>query len=523
MNRNVVRAWIFASLVSLAMLGCGGAGGEEDVAATAHDPHPGGGQFTASSGGFELFAVYPHQIANSDGEEPWEIHLTSVEEWKPVEGARVTLQMVGPGRTREEVVARSDVPGVYLASPMLPTIGTWRAEFALSVEGQDYALPAGPFEVFRSEEEVDPHAGHDHDHEEDAGHVHTEDEEPDSGLITLAVEEQWSIPFAVAAAEEREIPASFAAAGELVAPPGGLVHVSAPVAGLVQVDGPSLGPGDFVRTGQLLALIAPIRLDNSYERTRVDVALAEREVERAERLLAAEAIPARRLEEARRNLEVAVAAFEAIRGGTPGNAGEDADSGLYQLDSPIDGMIAERDVALGEQVAVGDHAFTIVNTGTLWFVARVPARYAPETGRIRGAWFTVEGNSSPYTVSRVLSVGSMIDPDSRTLPVRFAVPNADRALKVGMLAEGQILIGDPEQGTAVPVSAIQDEDGLPVIYVKVTGASFERRVVSVGASDGSWTLVTSGIAPGEQVVTEGAYQVNLAALGTVEPSHGHAH
>ena len=62
-----------------------------------------------------------------------------------------------------------------------------------------------------------------------------------------------------------------------------------------------------------------------------------------------------------------------------------------------------------------------------------------------------------------------------------------------------------------------------MIYVKVTGDSFERRVVSVGASDGAWTLVTSGIAPGEQVVTEGAYQVNLAALGTVEPSHGHAH
>ena len=518
-----VRGWICASLLSLGVLACGGAGGEDDVAAPAHDPHPGGGQFTLLSGGFELFAMYPHQIAGSEGEEPWEIHLTSVEEWQPVEDARVTLKMVGPGRTQEEVVARPGIPGVYLAAPVLPTIGTWRAEFELSVEGQDHAIPAGPFEVFRSEEEVDPHAGHDHDHEEDAGHVHSEDEEPGAGLITLAKEEQWSIPFAVSVAEEREIPASFAAAGELVAPPGGLVHVSAPVAGLVQVDGPSLGPGDFVRTGQVLALIEPIRLDNSYERTHADVVLAEREVERAERLLAAEAIPARRLEEARRRLEVAVAAFEAIRGGTPGNAGEDADSDLYRLHSPIDGMIAERNVALGQQVEVGDHAFTIVNTGTLWFVARVPARYAAETGRIRGAWFTVEGGASHYTVDRVLSVGSMIEPGSRTLPVRFAVPNADRSLKVGMLAEGQILIGDPIRGAAVPVSAIQEENGLPVIYVKVSGDSFERRVVEVDASDGSWTLITAGIALGEHVVTDGAYQVNLAALGTIEPSHGHAH
>ena len=524
MKRTAVHGWLLASLVSLGLTGCGGAGEESEAPLAAHDPHPGGGQFTGRSGEIELFALYPHQIAGAESEEPWEIHLTWVESWRPVEDARVTLNMVGPTRTERETAAQPGVPGVYLATPTLPTIGTWRAGFAVSANGREYAFEAQPFEVFESEEGVDPHAGHGHDDHEGhglPGDVH--EDEPDAGLITLAVEEQWSIPFAVAVAEEREIPASFPAAGELVAPPGGLVHVSAPVAGLVQVDGPSLGPGDFVRTGQVLALIEPIRLDNSYERTHADVVLAEREVERAERLLAAGAIPARRLEEARRSLEVAVAAFEAIRGGTPGNAGEDAESDLYRLHSPIDGMIAVRDVALGEQVEVGDHAFTIVNTGTLWFVARVPARYATETGRIRGAWFTVEGGASHYTVDRVLSVGSMIEPGSRTLPVRFAVPNSDRALKVGMLAEGQILVGDPVRGTAVPASAIQDENGLFVVYVKVTGDMFDRRVVDIGASDGSWTLVASGIGLGEQVVTEGAYQVNLAALGTIEPSHGHAH
>ena len=520
--------WMLASLVTLGLPGCGGplgGGGESEVPLHAHDAHTGGGQFTQLSGEIELFAEYPHQIARTESEEPWEIHFTWVEDWQPVEGASVTLTMVGPGGTRAEIAAEPEIPGVYLAAPMLPAMGTWRAGLALSVNGQEYAFPAGPVEVFGSEEGVDPHAGH--GHEEHPGHGEPEDvheDEPATGLISLSKEEQWSFPFAVSVAAEREIPASFPAAGELVAPPGGLVHVSAPFAGLVQVDGPSLGPGDFVRVGQVLALIAPVRLDNSYVRTRADVVAAEREAERAERLLAAGAIPARRLEEARRDLEVAVAAFEAIRGGTPGNAGDDNnDSDVYRLRSPIDGVIAVRDVALGEQVEVGGMAFTIVNTGTLWFVARVPARYAAETSRIRGVWFTVEGSAIPYTVSRVLSVGSMIEPESRTLSVRFAVPNSDRALKVGMLAEGHIVVDDPVRGAAVPASAIQDENGLPVVYVKVTGDTFDRRVVDVGASDGSWTLVTSGIEVGEQVVTQGAYQVNLASLGTIKPSDGHAH
>ena len=202
----------------------------------------------------------------------------------------------------------------------------------------------------------------------------------------------------------------------------------------------------------------------------------------------------------------------------------DLDSDLYRLRSPINGVIAARDVALGQQVDVGGRAFTIVNAATLWFVARVPARYAAETNRIRGAWFTVEGDeSSAYTASRVLSVGNVIDPRSRTLPVRFAVPNPEGTLKVGMLAEGRILLGDPAPGVAVPASAIQDENGLSVVYVKITGNSFERRVVDVGASDGSWTLVSSGVDLGEEVVTAGAYQVSLASLGTSAPADGHGH
>ena len=516
MKQEVVNTWIFTSLAVLGLAGCGGTGDESEAALEAHDPHAGGGQFTELSDGIELFVEYPHQIEGMESEEPWEVHFTWVEGWRPVEGADVTLSMVGPDGEREQMAAEPEIPGVYIVAPTLPEAGEWEVDFLLSVDGRDFAIHAGHLEVFHGEDEVDSHAGH--DHEEDDEH-----EEAVTGSITLAKEEQWSFPFAVAVAEVREIPASFRASGELVAPPGGLVHVSAPVAGLVQVNGPSLGPGDFVRTGQILALIAPISLDDSYARTRADVVAAEREAERAERLFAAGAIPARRLEDARRDLNVAVTAFEAI-GGAPGSVDDDtSDSDLYRLRSPIDGVVALRDVALGQQVNVGEHAFTIVNSETLWFVARVPARYAAETSRIRGAWFTVEGSASSHTASRVLSVGSMIDPGSRTLPVRFAVPNSGGALKVGMLAEGQILIGEPERGPAVPVDAIQNENGLPVVYVKVTGDTFDRRVVDTGASDGSWTLVSSGLEVGDQVVITGAYQVNLASLGTIVPSDGHAH
>ena len=566
MNMRVVGPWLMGA-VAIVVCGCGGApdGGVVDP---PHDPHGGGGTFTGIFDDFELFVEYPHQIAGVESEEPWRIYLTHTDGWQPVPDAGVTLVVYGPPGGRREIEAVRETPGLFMVSPTMPSEGHWHAEVALSLEGTDHVIGAGEFEVFESEEDVhvhaghghagdeaDAHAGHDHaddasdahaghDHSADAadthaGHVHAddaEDGEPDphaghghaageapSGLITLPKQEQWSFPFAVAAAEEREIPASIPAPGELVAPPGGLVHVSSPVAGRIAVAGPPIGPGDRVRAGQTLALIAPTSLDNSYVRTRADVVEAQLEADRAERLFGAGAIPERRLVEARRNLQVAVAAFEAI-GGTLDGVGEDeADPDLYHLRSPIDGVVAVRDKALGAQVEGGEHAFTIVNAFTLWFVARLPARHASETNRIRGSWFTVEGGATPYTSSRVLSVGNMIDPSSRTLAVRFGVPNSSGALKVGMLAEGRILLDDPVPGVAVPVSAIQDENNLSVIYVMLTGDTFERRVVTTGPSDGRWTIVSSGIVFGERVVTVGAYQVNLAALGVVAPAHDHAH
>ena len=63
-----------------------------------------------------------------------------------------------------------------------------------------------------------------------------------------------------------------------------------------------------------------------------------------------------------------------------------------------------------------------------------------------------------------------------------------------------------------------------MVYVKVGGEAFQRRIVELGPSDGPWIIVTAGVEAGEQVVTTGAYQVRLASLGDAEISdHGHPH
>ena len=507
------RRWRARALMATgvtAALAAGGCGRPpaDDAAAAADHSHSGGGVVTHWTEALELFVEYPPHVQGV-ASDPWAIHLTWLEDWKPVLEGALALVLRGPDGAREEIALDApDRPGVYTATPTLPATGTWRADMTLSVGGRDHEIPVGQLEVFENEDAL-PH----------------DVEQPPPNLITLLKEQQWSMPFAVDLAEERRIPASIPATGEILAPTGGLAHVSAPVAGVVLVRGPVPAPGDRVQAGETLALIAPVGIDDSYLRMRADVVSARREAARAERLFAAGAIPQRRLQEARHELEVALAAFEAIGGMRPANAGEDdSEQYLYELRSPIGGVISGRHVAPGEHVQVGTHAFTVVNPARLWFVARVPARHAGVMSGVRGAWFTVEGGARTYRVGRAAATGSVIDSENRTLPVHFTVSNVDGSLKVGMFAEGRILVGAPVAGAAVPAPAVQEEDGLSVVYVKVGGEAFQRRVVELGPSDGKWTIVLSGIEVGDEVVTTGAYQVKLASLGDAELSdHGHPH
>ncbi len=500
--RRVDVARVSGAAAALWCIGCGP--GADEIPAEADQVFAGGGVVTLWTDALELFVEYPPHLRDEEG-DAWAIHLTWLADWTPVEEGSLRLALQGPGGAREEIVmAAPNRAGVFTAAPVLPAAGIWRADLTLSARGREYPVPVGELEVFESQDALS-----------------LDEEIPPGGLITLLKEQQWTMPFAVAAAEERSIPRSIPATGEIVAPADGLAHVSVPVTGLVVVRGPTPAPGDPVAEGQTLALIAPTSLDDSFARMQVRVAHAEREATRAERLFAAEAVPERRLLEARHELEVARAAFAAV-GGIQPPEGEEA-AHLYSLRSPIRGVISERRVAAGEQVEAGAHAFTVVNPETLWYIARLPAREAAAAGGVREAWFTVEGADATYTTDRVVSVGTVIDPDTRTLPLRFAVANPEDKLKVGMLAEGRLLTGEPVNGVAVPSAAIEDEDGLGVVYVEVGGESFQRRVVEPGPSDGSWTLV-SGVASGERVVTVGAYQVFLASLGDAElADHGHPH
>ena len=106
---------------------------------------------------------------------------------------------------------------------------------------------------------------------------------------------------------------------------------------------------------------------------------------------------------------------------------------------------------------------------------------------------------------------------------RFEAANPGGVLKIGQFATATVPIGGTVVGVAIPNGAILDDNGTPVAYVQAGGETFERRALTVGASDARRTQVLDGIRVGEMVVTTGAYQVRLASMSGSSFAGAHAH
>ena len=76
---------------------------------------------------------------------------------------------------------------------------------------------------------------------------------------------------------------------------------------------------------------------------------------------------------------------------------------------------------------------------------------------------------------------------------------------------------------AVPAAAVLMEAGRPYVFVQLGGERFSRRFIEIGSRDGDLIGVRSGLQPGERVVTQGAYEVQLASAASGLPAEGHVH
>lgn len=466
-------------------------------------PEPAGGAITLWTDSTELFMEHPALIVGAP--DKFAVHLTDITDFAALRSGRITLRFK-PRGGGESLIVTQDVPrapGIYGPAPEFTRPGVYDLTLLVESPQARDSITIPGLTVYAKAEEA------------------PRDEGGRETGVSFLKEQQWKTPgFRTAFATSGDLFASFVATGVIEPAAGRQADVAAPIAGLVDAGSVarSPAPGQKVRRGDVLAYIIPSLGEggSAYAQARGTLREAQAEYTRARRLVDADAAPRRRLQESEIRLQAAREALAGFGGGLVAG-------GRLPIRAPISGEIVRRHITAGARIDAGAPLFTIVDPSIVWLRVNVPSAQASSITTRSGAGFTTEGSDQRYEAAAVLSVGSVIDQASRTLPVIYQVPNPGAVIKIGQNARVQIQTGQRVTGVLIPVLAVLDEDGRAVAYVQPEGETFEKRELTLGGRQGDRVLVLEGIKAGERVVTGAAYQVRLASLSTSVPAHGHEH
>jgi cobalt-zinc-cadmium efflux system membrane fusion protein len=184
--------------------------------------------------------------------------------------------------------------------------------------------------------------------------------------------------------------------------------------------------------------------------------------------------------------------------------------------APLAGTVVQKMVLPGQFIQAGTTAaFVISNTSTVWVQGHV---YDKDLASVHVGDKVDERNPSfPEPFHGVVSyIGDMLDPATRTTPVRIVTQNPNGLLKKDLFLDVVIHDKTTREVLVVPTTAVlYDEQNFPFVYVRVDAGKFAQRLIKLGGQQGDDSEVVQGLKAGEPVVSQGS--VFLQFANTYQP------
>jgi cobalt-zinc-cadmium efflux system membrane fusion protein len=366
-------------------------------------------------------------------------------------------------------------------------------------------------------------------------------EKVDPNMVEISTDAQRNGGIEFAASTERRLQQVVTTTGVISPDEARVSHIVPLSQGVIEDVFVQLG--GRVKKGQPLLVYDSIELGESvgeYKNLQggLQKALAQQQVarkslERANSLIAVEAISPRELELRKAEYEQATAEVnsrraEAARAEEKLHRFGLTDPDIARLNSsehsihrtashntlraPLAGVVTKYDVSKGEVVGRDKELFTVVDTSTVWALADV---YEKDIQHVaRGGECAVALASYPKEVflGKIAYLSDALDPASRTAKLRCVLPNTDGRLKLEMFATVTIPTKESRMGVTVPSAAIQEINGQSVVFVQTGPTKFEKRIVELGNQTQESAEIISGVKPGEKVVAKGSFYVKSALM-----------
>ena len=198
-------------------------------------------------------------------------------------------------------------------------------------------------------------------------------------------------------------------------------------------------------------------------------------------------------------VKIAQAQVDAAKAHYQGSAAQVA---YAEIRSPINGVVADRGVSLGEIASSTSAIMTVIDISQVIARATVSVQEAANIQLGRPA--TISGAGTELK-GKVAVVSPAVDPNTTTVQVWVEAANPGERLKLGTTVEVSIDAGEVPDALIVPASALlNSDDGGEKVMVAGSDSLAHERSVKVGIHSGDDVQILDGLKPGDQVITQGA-------------------
>jgi cobalt-zinc-cadmium efflux system membrane fusion protein len=272
--------------------------------------------------------------------------------------------------------------------------------------------------------------------------------------------------------------------------------------------------GDYVRKGQLLAVIRSAEisdLQSQYTIAQNALNVASKNLEIAESLYNSHTYSELQVISARHDYTAANSEVQrlshalAVYGASP-----DSNDAMYNIVSPIDGYVVEKNVNEGEEIRPDNSAsvFTVSALNTVWVLADV---YENDLAVVsEGLQVDIKTIAYPDMIfsGTIRHIDNVLDPDTKVAHARIELDNSKGLLRPEMFAEVKVHVSLPTSNVTVSSSSVVFVNGNNYVMVRKSNDTFERRLVKTGSTNSKGrTYILEGLQPKEMVVATGSVYV----------------
>lgn len=262
--------------------------------------------------------------------------------------------------------------------------------------------------------------------------------------------------------------------------------------------------GDNVVAGQVMAHLDGDRLRLELNESRARLRKMQRDFERNKDLREKGLLSEGDFEKLQFDLEALQASYNLAS----------LELDYTQIKAPIDGVVSERYIKIGNTISVGDPLYRVTGLDPLVAYVHVPEREYRQITAGQPVAIDIDALAGQRILAAVTRVSPVVDAATGTFKITIEIRDPERRIKPGMFGRMSIVYDRHENVLQIPRSAIAEELGSESVFVVEDGKAV-RRIVTTGYGENGLIEIVDGLVDTDNVITVGQAGLKSDAAVTV--------